>query len=95
VLAASDVRGVQSEGVFAVVKHFVGNDAEFERASINSVIDERSLRRRRERGWQVGAASHEFLIGVRPMTSRTTAPCGYPTPRAGVREQSCRTTSNP
>ena len=26
--------GVQSQGVFATVKHFVGNDAEFERGSI-------------------------------------------------------------
>ena len=43
-LAAGYVRGVQSQGVFATVKHFVGNDAEFERASISSVIDERSLR---------------------------------------------------
>jgi beta-glucosidase len=43
-LAAGYVRGVQSEGVFATVKHFVGNDAEFERASISSVIDDRSLR---------------------------------------------------
>ena len=43
-LAAGFVRGVQSNGVFATVKHFVGNDAEFERSSINSVIDERSLR---------------------------------------------------
>jgi beta-glucosidase len=43
-LAAGYVRGVQSEGVFATVKHFVGNDAEFERTSISSVIDERALR---------------------------------------------------
>jgi beta-glucosidase len=43
-LAAGYVRGVQANGVFATVKHFVGNDAEFERGSINSVIDERSLR---------------------------------------------------
>jgi beta-glucosidase len=43
-LAAGYVRGVQSAGVFATVKHFVGNDAEFERGTINSVIDERSLR---------------------------------------------------
>lgn len=43
-LAAGYVRGVQSVGVFATVKHFVGNDAEFERGSINSIIDERSLR---------------------------------------------------
>ena len=43
-LAAGYVRGVQSNGVFATVKHFVGNDAEFERSSISSVIDERALR---------------------------------------------------
>ena len=43
-LAAAYVRGVQSNGVFATVKHFVGNEAEFERGSISSVIDERSLR---------------------------------------------------
>jgi beta-glucosidase len=43
-LAAAYVRGVQSNGVFATVKHFVGNDAEFERGSISSVIDERALR---------------------------------------------------
>ena len=44
VLAAGYVRGVQSNGVFATVKHFVGNDAEFERSSMSSVIDERALR---------------------------------------------------
>jgi beta-glucosidase len=43
-LAAGYVRGVQSKGVFATVKHFVGNDAEFERSTISSVIDERALR---------------------------------------------------
>ena len=43
-LAAAYVRGVQANGVFATVKHFVGNDAEFERNSISSVIDERALR---------------------------------------------------
>jgi beta-glucosidase len=43
-LAAAYIRGVQSEGVATTVKHFVGNDAEFERMTINSVIDERTLR---------------------------------------------------
>ncbi len=43
-LAAAYVRGVQSNGVFATVKHFVGNEAEHERSSLNSVIDERALR---------------------------------------------------
>ena len=42
--AAAFVRGVQSQGVATTVKHFAGNDAEFERKTINSVIDERTLR---------------------------------------------------
>jgi beta-glucosidase len=43
-LAAGYIRGAQSHGVFATVKHLVGNEAEFERGSISSVIDERALR---------------------------------------------------
>ncbi|MCS5637625.1 MAG: glycoside hydrolase family 3 C-terminal domain-containing protein, partial [Myxococcota bacterium] len=43
-LAAAYVRGVQSRGVATTAKHFVANDAEFERNTINSVVDERSLR---------------------------------------------------
>lgn len=43
-IAAAFVRGVQSRGVATTVKHFAGNDAEFERNTINSVIDERALR---------------------------------------------------
>ena len=42
--AAAFVRGVQSQGVVTTVKHFAGNDAEFERHTINSVIDDRALR---------------------------------------------------
>ena len=43
-LAAAFVRGVQSQDVATTVKHFVGNDAEFERMSMSSVMDERTLR---------------------------------------------------
>ena len=43
-LAAAFVRGVQSEGVATTVKHFAGNEAEFERYTINSVVDARALR---------------------------------------------------
>ena len=43
-LAAAYIRGVQSQGVATTVKHFVGNEAEFERMTIDSVIDERTLR---------------------------------------------------
>lgn len=43
-LAVAYVRGVQGEGVASCIKHFVGNDTEFERNSIDSRIDERTLR---------------------------------------------------
>ncbi len=43
-LAAAYVRGVQSTGAFATVKHFVANEAEYERNAMSSVVDERSLR---------------------------------------------------
>jgi len=43
-LAAAYVRGVQAQGVATTAKHFVANDAEFERNTINSVVDERTLR---------------------------------------------------
>ena len=42
--AAAYVDGVQSTGAGATIKHFVANDSEFERHTINSVIDERTLR---------------------------------------------------
>jgi len=43
-LAAAFVRGVQSRGVATTVKHFVGNDSEFERTTIDTQADERTLR---------------------------------------------------
>ena len=44
VLATAYVRGVQSRGVGATLKHFVANDSEFERHTMSSDIDERPLR---------------------------------------------------
>ena len=38
------IRGLQSHGVAATVKHYVGNDSEFQRNSISSDIGERALR---------------------------------------------------
>ena len=43
-IAEAYVRGVQSEGVACCIKHFVGNDTEFQRMTISSDIDERTLR---------------------------------------------------
>ncbi len=44
VLASAYVKGVQSRGVGATLKHFVANDSEFERHTMSSDIDERPLR---------------------------------------------------
>ncbi|GAC1431896.1 MAG: glycoside hydrolase family 3 C-terminal domain-containing protein [Ktedonobacteraceae bacterium] len=43
-IAVAYIRGLQSRNVGATVKHFVGNDSEFERNSISSEINERALR---------------------------------------------------
>ena len=43
-MALAYVRGVQSTGVAATIKHFVGNESEFQRMTISSDIPERALR---------------------------------------------------
>jgi beta-glucosidase len=43
-IAVGYIDGVQSKGVSATVKHFAANNSEFDRAQINAVIDERTLR---------------------------------------------------
>ncbi|WP_116948976.1 glycoside hydrolase family 3 C-terminal domain-containing protein [Jiangella endophytica] len=65
-LAAAYVRGVQNGGVGACPKHYVGNDAETERLTVDVVVGERTLRELylaafedtvvEERPWMVMAA---------------------------------------
>ncbi len=43
-MAVAYITGVQSEDVACTVKHFVANDSEFERMTISSEVDERTLR---------------------------------------------------
>jgi beta-glucosidase len=43
-LAVAYVKGVQSVGVGACIKHFIGNEQEHERLTIDTIIDERTLR---------------------------------------------------
>ena len=43
-IAVGYIKGVQSQGVSATVKHFAANNSEFDRHRTDSVIDERTLR---------------------------------------------------
>jgi beta-glucosidase len=43
-MAAAYINGIQAAGVGACIKHFVANDQEYERFSISSEVDERTLR---------------------------------------------------
>src|SRR5947199_6713512 len=43
-MAVGYIKGVQSQGVSATVKHFMGNNSEFDRHNTDSVIDERTMR---------------------------------------------------
>ncbi|HWS90576.1 MAG TPA: glycoside hydrolase family 3 C-terminal domain-containing protein [Pyrinomonadaceae bacterium] len=43
-IAVGYIKGVQSQGVSATIKHFAANNSEFDRHRTDSVIDERTLR---------------------------------------------------
>lgn len=43
-IAVNAIRGVQSQGVAATVKHYLGNNSEYSRHATNSIIDERTAR---------------------------------------------------
>jgi len=43
-ISLSNILGIQSQGVMANVKHFVGNNQETDRFTVNEEIDERTLR---------------------------------------------------
>jgi beta-glucosidase len=43
-IAVGYIKGVQSQGVSATIKHFMGNNSEFDRHNTDSAIDERTMR---------------------------------------------------
>src|SRR5438477_2322989 len=43
-IAVAYVRGVQSQGVIATIKHYMGNNSEYDRHNTDSEIDERTMR---------------------------------------------------
>jgi beta-glucosidase len=43
-IAVGFIKGVQSQGVSATVKHFAANNSEFDRNNTDSIVDERTLR---------------------------------------------------
>jgi beta-glucosidase len=43
-IASAYIKGIQDKGVGACIKHFVANDQEYERHSMSSEVDERTLR---------------------------------------------------
>ncbi len=53
-MAVQIIRGVQSQGVVATIKHFVGNEQEDHRMTVSSEIDERTLREINLRPFEMG-----------------------------------------
>jgi beta-glucosidase len=43
-VAVGYVKGIQSQGVSATIKHYLGNNSEFDRHNTDSIIEERALR---------------------------------------------------
>src|SRR5947209_7669714 len=43
-IAVGYIKGMQTQGVSATIKHFMGNNSEFDRHNIDSIIDERTMR---------------------------------------------------
>src|SRR6201997_1928828 len=43
-MAVNYIEGMQSQGVSATIKHYMGNNSEYDRHNTNSIIDERTMR---------------------------------------------------
>jgi beta-glucosidase len=55
-MGGADVRGIQSNGVIATVKHYVGNNQETNRMTINNKMDDRTLHEIYEKNFGIAVA---------------------------------------
>ncbi len=78
-MAAAFVRGVRSRGVGATLKHYLGNDVEYHRHSVDVRMDEASMRELYLRPFQIALRecepeavmySYNFINGVRLCDNR-------------------------
>ena len=70
----ADVRGIQSRGVIATIKHFACNNKEGSRTTMSSVMDERSMREMYLYNWKPAIASNQGCWGIMNAYNRVSTP---------------------
>ena len=82
--AAAYIRGVQSEGVIATVKHFAANNEEYDRHNVSSDMDERTLREIYLPAFEAAVASNSELAALVARLETGAAAAGRPAARGAA-----------